>query len=609
MCGIVGYLGTRNASDVLLKGLEVLEYRGYDSAGITVATEEGFKTIKREGKINILCDAVKENPLTGNVGIGHTRWASQGDASEKNAHPHTDCTGKLSVVHNGNIENYVQLKEELIERGHTFTSDTDTEAVVHLIEEFYEGDLLKALAAALKQVSGAWSIAVMHEDNPDQIAVARYGTPLIIGLGHDENFLASDIPAVHRYTEDIIALEDGQFGIVEADAVKVFDENLVEVEPKKLVVDWDLEETADKGGFKHFMLKEINEQPNALIATMKDRFVEGKVSLSELDMNDEEIRNISRIVIIACGTSYNAGLVGKNLIEKWVRIPVEVEVSSEFRYNDPIIDDRTLLVAITQSGETADTIEGMKEAKAKGARTMCITNVVGSTVTRYSDGIIYTQAGTETAVAATKSFTTQLIAIYVLAARLGQAYAKLDEAALTEIFAGMAKLPGVVARVIETSNAVREVAADFVESTSALFLARGINAPIANEGSLKLKEISYIHAEAYPAGEMKHGPIALIDEGFPVIGIAPQSETYDKVISNMREVKTRKGKIMLVLSEGDVEAAELAEGRALFIPQVPEYLSPIPAIVSLQLFAYHVADLRGQDIDKPRNLAKSVTVE
>lgn len=607
MCGIVGYVGHRQAHEVLFQGLARLEYRGYDSAGIAIAGKDKLEVRRREGKLQNLIDSISSEPMTGTTGIGHTRWATHGAPCERNAHPHRDCTGTIAVAHNGIVENYVSLRERLKAEGHKFTSDTDTEVVAHLIEHYYAGDLLAAVASTLKELEGAFALTVIDQNEPEHLIAARKDSPLIIGAGEDENIIASDIPAVLEYTREIVVLHDMELADVSADGITVYDLELTQVTPEMMTVEWDLD-AAEKGGYEDFMLKEIHEQPTALRETLRGRFIDGCVQLSELDMTAEQISAINRVFIIACGTSYNAGLVAKTLIEKWARIPVEVQVSSEFRYANPIVDENTLVVAITQSGETADTLAGVREARAHGAKAIAITNVVGSRVTRESDGVIYTHAGPEIGVAATKTFTAQIIALNVLALRLAQAKGTLTEDEIAHIFDELGKLPDIVQEILDDSYNIEACAAEYIHAHTSLFLGRGVGVPIAMEGALKLKEISYIHAEAYAAGEMKHGPIALITDEVPVVGIAIKSATYDKVISNIEEVRARKARVVLVATAGNTQAANHAE-HVLYVPETSELLSAIPATIPLQLLSYYIAKLRGCNVDQPRNLAKSVTVE
>ncbi|HEX9093072.1 MAG TPA: glutamine--fructose-6-phosphate transaminase (isomerizing) [Coriobacteriia bacterium] len=608
MCGIVGYVGPDRAVDVLLAGLASLEYRGYDSAGIAIMGDGGISVTRRVGKLANLRLAVAAAPPAGVVGIGHTRWATHGRPSEENAHPHADCTGRVTVVHNGIIENYLELIEELTSAGHVFKSETDTESIAHLIESLYAGDLTDAVSAALKRLDGSYAIAVLHADHPGTIVAARKDSPLIIGVGEGENLVASDIPAVLKHTREVLILEDGEVATLSSDAVTVIGPDGSPVEPERMHVEWDLD-AAEKGGYEDFMLKEIHEQPRALRETLRGRMSDdGRIQLSELKMGEDEVRAIDRIFVTACGTSYHAGLVAKTLIETWARIPVEVVVSSEFRYRDPLVDDRTLVVAITQSGETADTLAGVREARERGGKVIAITNVVGSRVTRESDGVIYTHAGPEIGVAATKTFTAQIAALYVLALYLGRVRGTVSEPELAETWAQLMQVPGHVERVLADLSALQECAMVYKDRYSSLFLGRGIGVPVAMEGALKLKEISYIHAEAYPAGEMKHGPIALITPDVPVVVVATASETYEKVVSNIQEVRARGAEVITVATEGDRDIAKHSE-HVLYVPETAELLSAIPAVVPLQLLAYYIAKYRGCNVDQPRNLAKSVTVE
>jgi len=607
MCGIVGYIGPRQASDVLLGGLARLEYRGYDSAGVAVMEDSELTVVRRVGKLVNLRNAIDSTPVPGNVGIGHTRWATHGKPSEANAHPHVDCTGKIAVVHNGIIENYIELREELRATGHMLRSETDTETVAHLVESYYEGDLKDAAAKAIKRLEGAYALGIVHMDHPGTIIAARKDSPLIIGAGVGENIVASDIPAVLEYTREVVTLHDGELAVVTSESIEVFDLALRPVVPETMHVEWDLE-AAEKGGFDDFMLKEIFEQPKALRETLRGRMVEGQIQLSELAMTAEQVACIERVFIIACGTSYHAGLVAKSHIEQWARIPVEVQVSSEFRYNDPIVDDQTLVVAITQSGETADTLAGVREARDRGAKVVAITNVVGSRVTRESDGVLYTHAGPEIGVAATKTFTSQIAALVVLALKLAQAKGTLGADQIDRLWNELSTIPDVVDTILQDLEELQACSEAFSTASSSLFLGRGVGVPIAMEGALKLKEISYIHAEAYPAGEMKHGPIALITDEVPVVVIAIQGHTYEKVVSNIQEVRARGAQVIALATSGDEEIRQHAE-HVLHVPQTSEAMSAIPATIPMQLLAYYIAKLRGCNVDQPRNLAKSVTVE
>ncbi len=608
MCGIVGYVGPRQASEVLLAGLARLEYRGYDSAGIAIVGDDLIEVVRRVGKLQHLKDAIGAAPVSGSVGIGHTRWATHGAPNEANAHPHTDCHSTVAVVHNGIIENFVELREELATTGHVLRSETDTEVVAHLIESAYDGDLAATVALVVRRLHGSYALGVVHRDHPHEIVVARQDSPLIIGLGEGENIVASDIPAVLEYTREVLVLHDGEIATVTAGAVRVIDANGAEPVAEIMHVEWDLD-AAEKGGYDDFMLKEIFEQPTAIRETIRGRVgADGHIQTSELAMTDAEIAAIDRVVIIACGTSYHAGVVAKTLIETWARIPVEVDWSSEFRYRDPIVDSGTLVVAVTQSGETADTLAGVREARRRGAKAFAITNVVGSRVTRESDGVIYTHAGPEIGVAATKTFTAQIAAITMLALKIAQAKGALSEARIAALWAGLEQLPEIVESILADEQDIEACAASCTSAVSSLFIGRGIGVPVAMEGALKLKEISYIHAEAYAAGEMKHGPIALITPEVPVVVVATQGQTYEKIISNIQEVRARGARIIAVATRGDEEISRHAE-HVLWVPRTDEELSAIPATVPLQLLAYYIAKLKGCNVDQPRNLAKSVTVE
>ena len=609
MCGIVGYVGPRRATDILIGGLARLEYRGYDSAGVAVIEDDELKVVRRVGRLSNLRDALKEHPLSGSTGIGHTRWATHGRPNEENAHPHTDCTGRIAVVHNGIIENYSALRDELASNGHILRSETDTETVAHLIESYLEGDLATAVRKAVDRLEGSYALAVVLQDDPSTVVAVRKDSPLIIGLGEGENIVASDIPAVLEHTRNVMVLHDDEIAVVTADSVTVYDaEGAAVDDPELMIVEWDLD-AAEKGGFEDFMLKEIHEQPKALRETLRGRMGDdGIIQLSELMMTPEQVAAVERVYIIACGTSYHAGLVAKNLIEAWARIPVEVDVSSEFRYRDPIVDDETLVVAITQSGETADTLAGVREARERGAKVIAITNVVGSRVTRESDGVIYTHAGPEIGVAATKTFTAQIAALTVLALKLAQARGTLGGDRIRALWDELQTIPDVVEAELQDLRAIEECAAEYKDVVSSLFIGRGVGVPVAMEGALKLKEISYIHAEAYPSGEMKHGPIALITPQVPVVAIATQGPTYEKVVSNIQEVRARGAQVIVVATAGDEDIERHAE-HVLHVPRTAAALSAIPASIPLQLLAYHIAKLRGCDVDQPRNLAKSVTVE
>ncbi|MCL2881847.1 MAG: glutamine--fructose-6-phosphate transaminase (isomerizing) [Coriobacteriia bacterium] len=624
MCGIVGYVGPRQAAEVLMGGLARLEYRGYDSAGVAVCDVDadasdlaprGLHVRKTEGKLENLRQLLAADPVQGTTGIGHTRWATHGAPNEVNAHPQLDCTGKLGVVHNGIIENYAELREQLQAHGHTFVSATDTETVAHLIEHYLdkatqptEESFLQAVAQAVMRLDGAYALIITHADFPDVLIATRKDSPLIIGRGDGENIIASDIPAVLEYTREVIILHDDELALVHADRLEICNLSLECQEPERMEVEWDLAD-AEKGDYEDFMLKEIFEQPRALRRTLEGRCgADGTIQLSELMLSDDEIRALRRVYIIACGTSYHAGVIAKTLIERWAQLPVEVVASSEFRYGQPLVDAHTLIVAITQSGETTDTMAGVTEAHAKGAKVIGITNVRGSRITREADGILLTAAGLEIGVAATKTFTTQIAALTVLALKLAQVRGALPQPEIEAAFAELSRVPDLLERLLADTDDIIAAAGLFAGAQDALFLGRGIGVPVAMEGALKLKEISYIHAEAYPAGEMKHGPIALITGQVPVVAVATDSATHDKVLSNVQETRARNARVLLVGTEGDEALAALAD-HVLYVPRASELLSPIVAVVPLQLLAYYVTKQRGYNPDMPRNLAKSVTVE
>lgn len=607
MCGIVGYTGVKDASPILIDGLKRLEYRGYDSAGIAVEEAGGLQVVRRRGRVEALEHTVSHFDLKGTCGIGHTRWATHGRPSEANAHPHVSCDGHIAIVHNGIIENFADLRDRLESEGHSFASSTDTETVVHLIEDCYEGDLLDAVREATTQIVGSYGLAVVDDREPGVIVATRKDSPLIVGVAEDGCYLASDAIAVIGATRDVVVLDDGQFAKLTANGADFFDSQGESIDVKPTHVTWDID-VAEKGGYPDFMLKEIHEQPRVIRDTLAGRLVNGALEIDELDMSPEELNLIDRVYVIACGTSYHAGLVAKELIEGWARIPTEVEVASEFRYRNPIITPTTLVVAVSQSGETADTLAAIRDAKVKGARVFGITNVLGSPVARESDGVIYTKANKEIAVASTKSFLGQVVSLTLLAMLLAQAKGKLKMNQIRLLFRELADTAEQVEQILSCTDAVDQAAAACKDASSALFIGRGMGAAVAREGALKLKEISYLHAEAYPAGEMKHGPIALIDDGFPVIAIATKSPVYDKVVSNLQESRARGAKIIVVATEGDEDIKNHAD-YVIYIPKVRDALSAITASVPLQLLARSIAVLRGCDVDQPRNLAKAVTVE
>lgn len=608
MCGIVGYTGVNAVQNILIDGLSRLEYRGYDSAGVAIEQDGEIQTVHRKGKVASLAHTLSRFNFSGTCGIGHTRWATHGRPSEANAHPHVSCDGKVAVVHNGIIENFADLREELTAEGHTFTSETDTEVIAHLIETFmHKGlDLLDAVRHSTEELVGAYAIAAISSDEPGVIVAARKDSPLIVGLAEDGTYLASDVIAMIDATRDVVVLSDGEYAKLTPDGAEFY-RGQEAFEPTVAHIDWSLD-VAEKGGYSDFMLKEIHEQPRVIRDTLAGRLTSAGLSIDELDLSVEELNLIDRVYIIACGTSYHAGLIAKNLIEGWARIPCEVEVASEFRYRNPIITPTTLVVAVSQSGETADTLAAIRDARVKGARVFGITNVVGSPVARESDGVIYTKANKEIAVASTKSFLGQVVSLTLLALLLAQVKGKLKMNQVRLLFRELADTAEQVESILSNTSAIDEAAKACVDAKSALFIGRGMGSAIANEGALKLKEISYLHAEAYPAGEMKHGPIALIDEGFPVIAVATNSPVYDKIVSNLQEAKARGAKVVAVATEGDEEIKKHAD-HVIYIPKVRDAFSAITASVPLQLFARAIAVERGCDVDQPRNLAKSVTVE
>ena len=622
MCGIVGYVGKRQCVDVVVNGLRKLEYRGYDSAGVAVVGDSGLSVARAKGKLKNLVDRLGERPLAGCTGIGHTRWATHGRPSDENAHPH--AYDGVAVVHNGIIENHLELRAQLTAKGHRFSSETDTEIFAHLIaDELAAGaaELAGAVRAALSKVSGTYAIAVVSQQRPEEIVAAKNASPLVVGFGDGESFLASDVPAILEYTRDVVYLEEGELAHLTAKGVRIEGKDGEPVTRKPRRIEWSAV-AAEKEGHKHFMHKEIFEQPRAVADTIRGRtsLEQGDVTLDGVELSPEWVRSIDRITIVACGTSWHAGLSGRLMIEQLARIPVEVELASEFRYRDPVVTPRTLCLAISQSGETADTLAAVKEAKRRGASAISICNVVGSAIPREvaepdgrtaaptAHGTLYTHAGPEIGVASTKAFTTQLVALFLLAVKLGRLRGTLDAEAARGHLEALRQLPLWMEQVVRQEPAVMPVAKRCVQARDVLFLGRGASYPVALEGALKLKEISYIHAEGYAAGEMKHGPIALVDEQLPVVVLATREPAYEKTLGNMEEVRARGGNVFAVVSEGDTLAASLAQ-VALTVPQAPPLLTPLLSILPMQFLAYHVADLKGTDVDQPRNLAKSVTVE
>ena len=610
MCGIVGYIGFNQASDFLLDGMAKLEYRGYDSAGIAVIGPENvIKIQKKVGRLANLEAIVKADPNEGTVGIGHTRWATHGRPSDMNAHPHASEDGKFAVVHNGIIENYMPLKEELIEKGYHFKSETDTEVVAHLLEDMYDGDFVSTVRRMLARVDGAYALEIICADEPDKIICTKKENPLVIGLGKGENFVASDIPAIINYTRDTYILSDGELAIVTRDNVSVFDRAGHAIDKEVFHVSWNAE-AAEKGGYEHFMLKEIHDQPKAVRDTFGTHISEdGKtVIFDELNWTADDVAAFNKILIVACGTAYHAGLVTKQYIENLARIPVSVEIASEYRYSNPLTDDKTLCIVISQSGETSDTLAALKEAKRHGAKSLAITNVVGSSISREADNTVYTWAGPEISVASTKAYTTQLVAGLLFAVYLGQLNGKMDPTLGGEVLCGVKSLPTLIHEIFEVDEDMKAFAKHYGFKSDAFFLGRAIDYAVAMEGALKLKEISYIHAEAYAGGELKHGTLALIEEGVPVIALATQEDVYDKMISNIREVKAREAVVIGIGMKGDEELSKHVD-HTIYVPRANKFIAPILAVVPLQLLAYYAAITRGADVDKPRNLAKSVTVE
>ncbi|MFH1837400.1 MAG: glutamine--fructose-6-phosphate transaminase (isomerizing) [Candidatus Omnitrophota bacterium] len=616
MCGIIGYIGKKNAAQVLILGLSRLEYRGYDSAGVAVIRGDELIIRKKKGKLSVLAAELTKNPIKGKAGIGHTRWATHGVPNDINAHPHYDHKEDIAIVHNGIIENYLELKKTLGKKGYKFSSDTDSEVIAHLIASKYKGDLREAVQRSLREIKGSYAIAVVHKGEPGRIVGARNDSPLIVGLGKDENFIASDIPAVLDYTKKVIYLDNNEIVDLREKEINIYDMGGRKIEKKTTEIKWDISQ-AEKTGFKHFMLKEIFEQPEVLKKIIKERILGNKISFKELTISKEQLKKIETIVIAACGTAYHAGLTAKYAIEERARIPVWVDTSSEFRYRDPLVDKKTLVIVISQSGETADTLAALREAKRKGAAVLAICNVLGSSISREADGVIYTHAGPEIAVASTKAYTAQLATMYLFAEYLASIKGAEKREGFIEEFK---KLPHLAEKLLEhyhsKKNKIAKYASIFHEYYLArnnkscfLYLGRNINYPNALEGALKLKEISYVSAEGYPAGEMKHGPIALIDENPWVVCIAVKGETYEKMLANIQEIKARGGIIIAVATENDKKLEKIKVDYVIDVPKIEEIFSPILVIIPLQILAYHVAEEFGYDIDQPRNLAKSVTVE
>ncbi|MFZ5943207.1 MAG: glutamine--fructose-6-phosphate transaminase (isomerizing) [Bacillota bacterium] len=607
MCGIVGYIGKKEATPILVEGLRKLEYRGYDSAGVAVLKDGRLQVVKSQGKLSFLeSKLLVDNPM-GTIGIGHTRWATHGRPSDENSHPHTSCSEDFAVVHNGIIENYLELKEWLIEQGHIFSSETDTEVIAHMIEHYYEGDLEKAIRHILGKIHGSYALGVICKNEPNKIVAARKDSPLVVGIGENENYIASDIPAILARTRKCYLINDGEVCILTPEAVRIFTISGEIVEKEVFNVSWDAE-AAEKGGYEHFMLKEIHEQPVAFRKTLSGRIVENKVKFEDFHLPLETINKWKKVYIVACGTAYHAGLVGKGIFENLLRVPVEVDIASEFRYREPLVDEETIVIVISQSGETADTLAALREAKSKGANVLAITNVVGSSIAREADFVVYIWAGPEIAVASTKAYTTMLVAEYLLALYLGQLKGVVSEAESKVIIDALHALPEATIRILGDEAKYKEIAESYKDKSDLFFIGRGFDWAVALEGSLKLKEISYIHAEAYAAGELKHGTLALITDITPVIALCVQKNTYDKTLSNIKEVKARDAEVLAVAIEGDKEVSKYVDD-VIYIPDIYNFVAPVLTVIPLQLISYYTAKARGCNVDQPRNLAKSVTVE
>lgn len=610
MCGIVGYLGSRKAAEVIIEGLSKLEYRGYDSAGVAVngSNCDELNIRKFKGRLSVLAEDLEKNPIDGNLGIGHTRWATHGEPSDVNSHPHFNQSKTIAVVHNGIIENYMEIKEELISEGVKFESQTDTEVIAHLVDKYYEGNLLDAVYKTISKLRGAYALGIICKDHGNELVAVRKDSPLVVGVGEGENFIASDIPALLKYTRDVYFLENGEIVHLKDENVTIYDSNRNVVEKEVFHVTWDVE-AASKGGYDYFMSKEIHEQPTGVRETLERRLDDnGNIILDSINISKEDLDKINKVYIVACGTAYNAGLLGKYAIEKFVNIPVITDIASEFRYSDPFVDENSLVILVSQSGETADTLAVLRDSKAKGARILSITNVVGSSIARESDDVFYTWAGPEVAVASTKAYTTQITSLYMIALDFAIKKGTITKEFYDSIISKMKEIPSKIQEILDNEEYIKEVAKTVVSSDHAFYLGRGIDYSLAMEGSLKLKEISYIHAEAFAAGELKHGTIALIEKGTPVIAIATQEKLFEKMVSNMEEVRAR-GAYVVAIAQSHNKDVEKAAEKIIYIPNSDDILSPILAVVPMQLLAYHVSVLRGCDVDKPRNLAKSVTVE
>lgn len=607
MCGIVGYIGSRDAAPILLNGLKKLEYRGYDSAGVAILDNGNIKVVKCKGRLEKLEEKVNCDTPVGNIGIGHTRWATHGEPNDLNSHPHISSSGKIAVVHNGIIENYLELKEFLAAEGYEFVSDTDTEVVAHLIDYHYHGDIVQAVITSINEIEGSYALGVLCRDYPDKFVAARKDSPLIVGLGNGENFIASDIPAILEYTRDVYILEDKEIVLLSDKEVKVFNNHGLAVQKKVFKVNWDVA-SAEKAGYEHFMMKEMCEEPKVVRDTVNPRIKDGNIVLDNIRITAEDLKNIRKIFIVACGTAYHAGVVGKYIIEKLARIPVEVDVASEFRYRDPLISDKDLVIIISQSGETIDTLFALRESKKKGARVLSIVNVVGSSIARESDDVLYTWAGPEIAVASTKAYNTQLSALYLIALDFAYKLGRIDRDYYSKVIEELKAVPREIEKVLANRDIIQKFASQHYNAKSIFFIGRGLDYALSMEGSLKLKEISYIHSEAYAGGELKHGTIALIEEGTLVVCPVTQDSLVEKMISNIREVKARGAVVLAIAKESNKQVCKVAD-VVVTIPDVDSFIAPIVAVTPLQLFAYYMALQKGCDVDKPRNLAKSVTVE
>ena len=608
MCGIVGYVGKKQAVPILMDGLSKLEYRGYDSAGVAVMQDGEIKIKKSKGRLAVLQEKLDNGePLSGVMGIGHTRWATHGEPSDTNSHPHLSRSGRFAVVHNGIIENYMKLRQMLINKGFEFISETDTEVIAQLVEYYYNGDIVETLTKVVERVEGSYALGILCADNPDSFVAVRKESPLIVGLGEGENFIASDVPAILAHTRDVYFLENDEIVLLDAENVKVYNLDGEEIKKEPYHVEWDIS-AAEKGGYEHFMFKEIMEQPRVIRDTVQPRIRDGKIVLDDISLTAEYINGINKIYIVACGSAYHVGVVGKYVIEAMTRIPVEVTVASEFRYMNPIVDDKTLTVVISQSGETADTIAAMREAKRLGSRTFAIVNAVGSAIAREADDVLYTWAGPEISVATTKAYSTQVTAIYLLSLYIAQELNMIDDEKLKTKLDALEKLPENIQKILDNKEQIQYMASQYYNAKNVFFLGRTLDYAVALEGSLKLKEISYIHSEAYAAGELKHGPIALIEQGTVVVALCTVNKLFDKMLSNIKEVKARGAVLIAIAEEGHTDIEHEAD-HVIYLPKCDELALPSEAVIPLQLFSYYIASLKGLDIDKPRNLAKSVTVE